>query len=163
MGKKLIFSVGACLCTMVIVFGVFSRVAGAYTVGAGQNQPTITTGTVAGYLNQAQQLLNNKSPGAPSWLSGAVNAVSGWFENVTAQGAAWSGAPVPITIAGPLGSSVSVSAQNLFTQFDAWLYGIIHFHVAFILNFIFGLVIWVIGIAKNAVDWLNSVFKSAGK
>ncbi len=141
---------------------IFSQSAGAYALGTGQNPPSVTTGTVAGYLNQAQQMITSKSPppGAPSWLSGALNVVSAWFQNIMAQGAQSTGAPIPITVSGPLGS-VTVSAQNLFTQFDAWLYGIIHFHIALVFNFLFGLVDWILGIAQNAVNWLNSIFKSA--
>lgn len=163
MMKKSILLVGVCLCVTIISCLILFRTTDAYMVGAGQNPPTITTGTVAGYVNQVQQLMNSRSPlpGAPSWLSGALNAISQWFQNIMAQGAQSTGAPIPITISGPLGSSISVSAQNLFTQFDAWLYSIIHFHVAFILNFIFGLIIWVLNMAKNAVDWLNSIFRSA--
>jgi hypothetical protein len=89
--------------------------------------------------------------------------IAQWFNTIMAQGAQSTGAPAPITVSGPLGS-VTVSAQNLFAQFDAWLYGIIHFHISFVINFFFGLVVWILGIAKNIVDWLNSIFKSgAGK
>ena len=157
--------VRAILFGSIIVFGclICSAAAFAYTVGAGQHPRPITSGTVAGYVGQVQQLINTRTPlpGAPSWLSGALNAISKWFQNIMAQGARSTGAPaVPITISGPLGS-VTVSAQNLFAQFDAWLYGVIHFHVAFILNFLFGLVDWVLGIAQNIVGWLNSIFKTA--
>jgi hypothetical protein len=152
-------------CGIIIAFGCvfFGASAGAYTVGAGQNPQAIATGTVAGYLSQAQQLMNGKTSlsGAPSWFSGVLNVVSRWFQSIMAQGARSTGAPaIPITISGPLGS-ITVSAQNLFAQFDAWLYGIIHFHIALVANFLFGLVGWILGIAKDIVDWLNSIFKSA--
>ena len=142
---------------------IFSSTAGAYALRTTGNVPAITTGTVAGYVSQAQQYMNSNASlhGTPSWLSGVFAGASQWFQSIIAQGAQWTGAPGPITIAGPLGSSITVSAQNLFAQFDAWLYGIIHFHIALILNFIVGLVVWVLNIAKNAVDWLNTTFGSA--
>jgi len=151
--KKYLIAVGLC-CGMVIAgCFIFSRTTGAYTVGSGQGLPVMTTGTAAGYLKQAQEL---------PWFSGAWTAVSQWFQNIMAQGAQSTGAPaVPITLSGPLGSTITVSAQNLFAQFDAWLYSIVHFHIALVFNFLFGLVGWILGIAKNIVDWMNSIFKSA--
>lgn len=145
----------AVLCGSFMVLGliVFSATAFAYPLGANGSAPQITTGTVVGYLNQAQA-------SAPSWVSGVLDNASQWFGQIMAMGAQSTGAPVPITMSGPLGS-VTVSAQNLFSQFDAWLYGIIHFHVALIINFIFGLVIWILGLAKQVADWLNSTFHSA--
>jgi hypothetical protein len=143
---------------------IFSHVAGAYALGTGQNAPQVTSGTVAGYLNQVQDVMNDKAAhsGSPSWLSGVLNGISAWFENIMALGAQSTGAPaIPITISGPLGSTISVSAQNIFTQFDSWLYGIVHIHIALVVNFFFGLVDWILGIARNGADWLNSIFKSA--
>lgn len=161
--KKLFLLAGFCSAIVLGCF-IFSRIAGAYALGATGNAQPVTTGTVAGYLNRVQQMMNSTSPipGAPSWLSGAFNAVSQWFQNIMAQGAQSTGAPAPITISGPLGSSITVPAQNLLTQFDAWFYSIVHFHIALVLNFIFGLVVWILGIAKDVVNWLNSIFKSAG-
>jgi hypothetical protein len=154
----------AMLCGLVVLgFLALSRTAGAYALGTTGSVPSVTSGTVAGYLDQAQQMMNSKAgvPGAPAWLSGAMNAISQWFQNIMALGAQATGAPVPITIAGPLGSSITVPAQNLLAQFDAWLYSIAHFHIALVINFIFGLIVWFLGVAKDAVTWLNSVFKSA--
>ena len=132
-------------------------------MGTTGNAPSVTSGTVAGYLDQAQQMMNSKAgvPGAPAWLSGAMNAISQWFQNIMAHGAQVDRRTGPITIAGPLGSSITVSAQNLLAQFDAWLYGIAHFHIALIINFIFGLVVWILGLREGCRYWLNSIFKSA--
>jgi hypothetical protein len=161
--KKYIDVVGVCFGVAILGCVVFSRTAGAYAVGSAGSPPAITSGTVAGYVSQAQQLMKGNAPvsGTPSWLSGTFTAISQWFQNIVAQGAQSTGAPTPITFTGPLGSSITVPAQNLFSQFDTWLYGIIHFHIAIIVNFFFGLVGWILGIAKSAVDWLNSTFRSA--
>jgi len=152
------------MCCMVVFLGlfVFSHGAHAYALGSTPTAPSLTTGTVAGYINQAQQAMGSTAPlpTAPSWFSDALNTVVQWFQNIMAQGAQSTGAPMPITVSGPLGT-ITVTAQNIFSQFDAWLYGIIHFHVAFILDFIFGIVIWILGIATNIVHWLSSVFNSA--
>jgi hypothetical protein len=165
MMQRAILPASTFMAILVVGCLTFAGNAGAYALGATGNAPAITTGTVAGYVNQAQQYMNSNAalPGAPSWLSGVFAMIAQWFQNVMAQGAQVTGAPVPLTFAGPLGSSITVSAQNLFAQFDAWLYGIIHFHIALILNFIVGLVVWVLGIAKNAVDWLNTTFSSAAQ
>jgi hypothetical protein len=161
--KKLIFPTVIFICAALFSYSLFLRAADAYTVGAGQNPQPITSSTVAGYVNEVQQMMNSKSPlpGAPFGLSGVLNGISQWFQNIMALGAQSTGAPVPITIAGPLGSSITVPAQNILAQFDAWLYGIAHFHIALFINFVFGLVVWVLGIAKDAVNWLNSIFGSA--
>ena len=149
----------------VIILGclIFSRTAGAYALGSTGNAPAVTTGTVAGYLNQAQRAMASTSslPTTPSWLSDVFSTIAQWFQNIMAQGAQSTGAPVlPTDLSGSLGG-VTATAQNIFAQFDAWLYGIIHFHIAIILNFLFGLVIWILGLAKNIVSWLSSIFKSA--
>lgn len=162
--RKHLAIIGVCCGVVVLSSFFFSRTAGAYAVGAGENSPPITTGTVSGYLNQVGRLMNSNAslPTAPSWLSEVLNMATQWFQNITAQGAQSMGAPnFPITIsAGPLGN-ITMTGQNLFAQFDAWLYGIIHFHISLIVYFVFGLVGWVLGIAKYAVNWLNSVFGSA--
>jgi hypothetical protein len=162
--KKSFFLAVICFGVAVTGLMIFSHTAGAYALGTGQGASPVTSGTVAGYLNQVQQVMNNKSapPGAPSWFSGVLNTASAWFQSIMTLGAQSTGAPaIPITISGPLGSTISVSAQNIFTQFDSWLYGIVHFHIALVVNFFFGLVDWMLGIARNTAGWLNSIFKSA--
>jgi hypothetical protein len=151
-------------CGSIIVFGCLavSGVAFAYALGSA-GAPAVTTATVSGYLQQAQRLMASTSslPTAPSWLPNALNTIFQWFQQITLQGAQSTAAPViPATLTGPLGN-VTGTAQNLFAQFDTWFYGIAHFHIAIILNFIFGLVGWILGIAKNIVDWLDAIFKSA--
>jgi hypothetical protein len=160
--KRSIFGISTFLGIIALGLLVFCNTAGAYALGTNGSAPPIATGTVAGYVSQAQRLMDDNSslPSTPSWLSDALNAASRWFQNIMAQGAQSTGAPTPVTISGPLGS-ITVSAQNLLAQFDAWLYGIIHFHIALVFNFIFGLVIWILGIAKDVAVWLNSIFKSA--
>jgi hypothetical protein len=152
------------MCCMMVVLGlfVFSRSAHAYALGSTPTVPPLTTGTMAGYVSQAQQLMGSTAPlpTAPSWFSDALDAVGQWFQTIMSLGAQSTGAPVGLTLPGSLGS-ITVPVQNIFTQFDAWLYSIIHFHVAFILNFIFGLVIWILGIAQGVVIWLSSIFNSA--
>lgn len=152
------------LCGLV-VFGcmIVSATAFAYALGTAGNAPAATTGSVAGYLDQARQMMNSTTPvsGAPSWFSEALNGVSRWVQNIMELGAQRTGAPIPITVAGPLGSTITVSAQNILAQFDSWLYGIAHVHIALVINFIAGLIVWVLGIAKDAVVWLNSTFTSA--
>ncbi len=145
------------------LLAIFST-AGAYSLGTGGNAPAVTTATVSGYIHQAQQLMNSTSalPAAPSWVSRALAEISQWFQNVMAQGAQSTGMPaLPTGVSGSFGNITSF-VQNIFMQLDAWLYGIIHFHIAFILNFLFGLVLSVLNIARNIVDWLNSIFRSAG-
>ena len=136
--KKRFALVGIGLSAAILGCFIFSGTVGAYTLGAPGNPSPITTSTAAGYLNKVQNLMNGTSslPAAPSWLSGVFGAISQWFQNVVALGARWTGAPIPITIAGPLGSSITVPAQNLLAQFDTWLYSIAHFHIAIVLNFL---------------------------
>ena len=83
--------------------------------------------------------------------------ISQWFSMIMAQGAQSTGA---LVLPGQLGSMTGV-AQNLFARFDMWLYGIVHFHIALVINFFFGLVDWMLSIARNVVDWLNSIFMAA--
>ncbi len=149
-----------CSVIFVLLAPVLAR---AYPIGSPPPAPAVTTGTVSGYLNQAQQLMSSTStlPVPPSWFSLALQGITQWFGSIASQGAEWTGAPfAPAGTSGPLGSATSVT-ENLFAKFDAWLYGIIRFHVASILDFILGFIIWVLGIAKNAVDSLNAIFKSA--
>ncbi len=163
MRERCLIVVSACCGIALFSLVIFSRGAGAYALGGAGNAPPITTGAVAGYVNQAQQAMANNAPlpENPSWLSDAFNAVAQWFQTIMAQGAQSTGAPVlPTDVSGPLGG-ITTTVQNLFAQFDAWLYSIIHFHIAIILNFLFGLVIWILGLAKDAVNWLNSIFRSA--
>jgi hypothetical protein len=161
--KKHFIGVGMCGSMIVLGCFIFSNTAGAYALGTTGTAAPITTGTVSGYVSQAQQAMASTSslPEAPSWFSDNLNAVSQWFQMIMADGAASTGAPVLPTDVSKNFGNITAVAQNLFAQFDAWFYGISHFHVALIINFIFGLVVWVFDLAKNAVDWLNSIFKSA--
>jgi len=155
---KIILGGGAVLLGCLLVSGV----AFAYALGEPAPAGTVT-GTISGYVQQAQQVMAGTSslPEAPSWFSDALDSIMAWFQDVTAQGAQSTGTlNLPTGIAGPVTSATSV-AQNLFSQFDAWLYGIIHFHIAIVFNFLFGLVGWVLSLARDAVDWLNSIFQSA--
>ena len=154
----MIFTGGVVLLGCLLVSGV----AFAYALGEPAPAGTVT-GTVSGYVQQAQQVMAGTSsiPEAPSWFSDALNSIIVWFQDVTAQGAQSTGTlNLPTGIAGPFTSVTSV-AQNLFSQFDAWLYGIIHFHIAIVVNFLFGLVDWILNLARDVVDWLNSIFQSA--
>jgi hypothetical protein len=155
---KIILGGGAVLLACLLVSGT----AFAYALGTTPPAGTVTS-TISGYVQQAQQAMGDTSPlpEAPSWFSDTINSIMQWFEDVTAQGAQSTGVlNLPPGITGPFAGATSV-AQNLFGQFDAWLYGIIHFHIAIVFNFFFGLVGWVLSLARDAVDWLNSVFQSA--
>lgn len=44
--------------------------------------------------------------------------------------------------------------QNLFQQFDNWLYGIAGFHISGFFMAILNIFSWLLGIVKSAVDWL---------
>jgi hypothetical protein len=140
-----------------------SPVAGAYALGTHGTVPPVTTGTVAGYVNQAEQAMNSTSalPVAPSWMTSFLDGAGQWFSSVTAQGMQSTGAPVfPAGVAGPF-SGMIVTLRNFLMPFDAWLYGIIHFHIIIVVDFVFGLVNWILGLAASAVAWLNSTFKGA--
>ncbi len=157
---KIILGGGAVLVGCLLVSGI----AFAYSLGAPAPVGTATS-TISAGLHQAQQLMGSTSslPAAPSWFSDALNSIEAWFQSIMAQGAQSTGAPViPSDIAGQF-TGVTGVAQNLFAQFDAWLYGIIHFHVAIIFNFLFGLIDWILSMARNVVDWLNSIFRSAAR
>jgi|GEM_PF-1392398 hypothetical protein len=161
--KKHSFEIGMCCGAIVLSCIIFSRTAGAYALGTTGTAPPIATGTVSGYVSQAQQAMSSTSslPEAPSWFSDNLNGISQWFQMIMAYGAESTGAPVlPTDVSKSFGNITSIT-QNLFAQFDAWFYSITHFHIALIVNFIFGLVVWILDLAKNAVNWLNSIFKSA--
>ena len=81
---KIILGGGAVLLGCLLL----SSTAFAYALGAHAPAGTVT-GTISGYVQQAQQAMGNTSPlpEAPSWFSDALNSVMDWFQNVTAQGA----------------------------------------------------------------------------
>jgi hypothetical protein len=138
-------------------------VAGAYALGTNGTAPAITTGTVAGYVSQAQQIMNGTSalPVAPSWMTSFLNGIGQWFVSVTAQGTQSTGASIlPTGIAGSF-FNITTVLRNFLMPFDAWLYGIVHFHIIILFNFVFGVVDWVLGLAASVVTWLNSTFHAA--
>ena len=140
---------------------VFQNTAHAYAVNATATTPSVTT-TATQYLRQANDLMHSTSslPATPSWLTNAINDVVAWFESVTAQGSQSTGAP-QLSIggaSGPLGT-ITQNLQKAFQNFDTWFYSIFRFHIAIIFNFIFGAVIWILGLAQNIVSWLASLFK----
>lgn len=142
---------------------LFSGTAGAYSLGTTGAGPAITTGTVAGYLGQAQQLMSSTSslPAAPSWIMQAVTAIEQWFNSIMAQGSQMSyPSTLPANLSGPFAGAAAF-VRNLLIPIDAWIYGIAHFHIMIVFNFVFGLVGWTLGIANNAVLWLNSTFRTA--
>jgi hypothetical protein len=55
-------------------------------------------------------------------------------------------------------SYVSTGAQNVFQQFDAWLYGIAGFHIATVFTVFLRVIDWVLIFAINIVNWLISLF-----
>lgn len=139
-------------------------VAGAYALGANGAAPAIGTGTVAGYLDQAQRMMNSTSalPVAPSWLSSVLYNLGAWFSSMAAQNNA--AAPSVPTLPGSLGNSfgnIIAATRNFLLPFDAWFYGIAHVHIIVLFDFIFGVVNWILGLAMSAVAWLNSTFKGA--
>ncbi len=161
--KRRIAVFAVCAAAVVGSGFLFARTAGAYSLGTTGSGPAVTTGTVAGYLNQAQQLMNSTSslPAAPSWFSVAVAVIQQWFNSVMAQGSQSTAAPtLPSNLAGSFGG-LTMIVRNVLVPIDAWFYGITHFHIMFIFNFVFGLVSWTLGIAGNAVTWLNSTFRTA--
>ena len=151
------------VCASAVLLGclIFSGTASAYALGNTAPAGTITS-TLSGYAQQAQQLMSGTAPlpAAPSWFSDLLSSVNEWFQSVMAEGTQSNGTlivlPAPFT-------NLTSFAQNLFGQFDAWLYSIVHFHITFIINFMFGLVNWILNVARNAVDWLNSIFLSAAR
>ena len=151
--------------TAIFGAGLFlvSGTAGAYVLGTTGSGPAVTTGTVAGYLNQAQQLMQSTSslPAAPSWITQAVATVEQWFNSVMAQGSAMSYPPsLPANLSGPFAGAAAF-VRNLLVPIDAWVFGITHFHIMIVFNFVFGVVGWTLGVANNAVLWLNSTFRTA--
>jgi hypothetical protein len=140
---------------------VFQNTAYAYALNATATAPSVTT-TATQYLKQANDLMHSTSslPAAPSWLTDAINSVVAWFGSVTAEGSQSTGAP-QLSIggaSGPLGT-ITQNLQRAFQSFDAWFYSIFRFHISILFNFIFGVVIWILGLAQNVVNWLASLFK----
>lgn len=60
------------------------------------------------------------------------------------------GTPAPVV----LPPAVQAGAQNAFQRFDAWLFGIVGFHISGFLAAILGIFSWILGVVKSVVDWL---------
>jgi hypothetical protein len=54
--------------------------------------------------------------------------------------------------------NISAGAQNLWDRFDAWLFGIIGFHVSSFFGFMLQILEWMLGLVKAAIGWLPSLF-----
>ncbi len=50
--------------------------------------------------------------------------------------------------------NVSAGAQDLWSRFDAWLFGVAGFHIAAVFNFIVHIMVGVLQFAKMSIDWL---------
>ncbi len=74
-------------------------------------------------------------------------------------GSVGSEATPQLNLSAPQTQFLTTGAQNVFQQFDNWLYGIIGFHVSGFFAAILGVILWVLGIAESIVKWLLGVVK----
>ena len=58
------------------------------------------------------------------------------------------------------GGGVQGAIQNGLQQFDAWLYGIAGFHILSFLSAALGIFSWLLGAAKQLVDWLSGIIRA---
>lgn len=153
---KLFFAAIAAIIFSVVVS---KNIAQAYALNTATT--TSVTTTAAKYLSDANSLLHNTSslPAAPSWLTEAINSTRAWFDTVIAQGGQSTGAPqLSNEATGALGA-MTTNIHRGFQNFDTWFAGIFHFHIAIVLNIIFGIIIWVLGFVQGIVNWFAALFK----
>lgn len=115
----------------LIVFFLSSATAGAYAIGS----PNPST---AGGLNDLwtpfQNFVNN------------INSIS--TNSFTMS-----------TPAVPSSGTLTTEAQNGFQEFDAWLYGIMGFHISGLFVAILTIFSWILGWLQSGVNWLLGLIK----
>jgi len=55
--------------------------------------------------------------------------------------------------------SVPTGFHDAFEAFDAWLYGIVGFHISSVATFILNIANWILTFTKNIVDWLLALVR----
>lgn len=155
----MMFFGGAAIAGVVAVF-VFSIVfatpqAHAYAIGSAPGGGSGAGGAVTGY-NFGASLQNLISP-FTNFINGLKGSGNGMI-NVN-------GASVPLPSINLNGVSASVSGPNVqnllsqwISQFDNWFYSVSGVQLSGIMVALFSLLLWVLGLAQQVVNWLVGLF-----
>lgn len=129
-----------------VVFFIFSYIpAGAYSIyGTSSSAPSAPAQNAGGTTDGLGNLF------AP--FQSFINSINSVGTNAVQVSAPSTPQSVPQNNAVTVGTENLL--QNLFQQFDNWLYGIAGFHISGFFLAILNIFSWLLGVVKGAIDWL---------
>jgi hypothetical protein len=150
MPYEIVRRIGVVMVLLIAMGGIFMArgVANAYSLTGG------TPGAPAGSLSSPDfsgnwtNTLNNLSAPFQSFMQslGSINGGSLNANNLLTP---------PISV--PVPSYVSSGVQNIFGQFDAWLYGVAGFHINGVWQVFIGALTFVLVLLQKIISWLLSL------
>lgn len=143
--RRILFAVVVALSAVSVLY-FLPGAAHAYALqdGASTSMPSLSS---TSFVDSWNSVLDNISPPFGNFVQS--------LQSVNSQDFSISNIPsLPST-----SSDVPGAIHNAFEAFDAWLYGILGFHISTFVNDFLGVTAWVLGLAKSVVDWMSSVLK----
>jgi len=100
-----------------------------------------------------------------NWTGDIVNALSSLFRGFINDIGSFFNGNISMNEIGKTVSNISIGNINnngltpgsLYQNFDNWLYGAARFHISSVFNAILSVILWLLNLAKDIVNWLLSL------